>query len=177
MQQAVDRGRIILGAMGQLLEKRGFPNWTREGELTQLPGDSVAFEIVIPTTLALWPIGMVARAAFDEYSEHGSAWLGTSVWEPRDPKRPLLGCGLMQETAKSWWTVDWMQQNGEFGMITARLSWHRNPQKLAERLDRFVQAMEQDPEGQRGASFLRNHIDGLYALAKKQRLDVASLAS
>lgn len=177
MQQAADRGRIILNAMGKLLEKRGFPNWIQQGDIVQLPGPGVALEVMIPTALSLWPVGMVARAAFDEYAAQGSVWLGTSVWEPADPKRPLLGCGLMQESHSAWWTIDWMQQNGELGMLTARLSWHRDPQKLAERLDRFVTVMEHEPAGQRAASFLRNHVNELYAIAQKRRLCVSNLAT
>ena len=175
-QGALDRGRIILEAMGRLLEKRGFPNWAIEGDIQRVEVQA-AYEVLIPSAHSLWPIGMCARAAFDEYSVHGSAWLGTSVWEQADPARPLLGTGLMQESANAWWTVDWMQQNGDPGLIIARLTWHDNPQRLAERLDVFVSAMEQDARGQRGASFLRGHIKHLYRLAQRERFNQQPLVS
>lgn len=174
---AAHRGQIILDAMGNLLQKRGFPNWCDEGQVERLPAPHVGYEVLIPTAGALWPIGMCARAAFDEYAEFGSTWLGTSVWEPVDSRRPLLGTGLMQESAKTWWTVDWMQQNQEPGLIIARLCWHDDAQRLADRLDVFVSAMEADSAGERPASFLRNHIDALHETAKRQRMDLAHLAS
>lgn len=176
-QGASERGRIILEAMGLLLEKRGFPNWSNEGEIKQLESHPAAFEVLIPSALSLWPIGMCARAAFDEYSVHGASWLGTSVWEPTDPQRPLLGVGLMQESAQTWWTVDWMQQNNDPGLIIARLTWHTDPQLLAERLDAFVSAMELNSQGERAASFLRGHINHLYQTAQKQRLLADQLVS
>lgn len=176
-EAAAQRGQIILDAMGNLLQKRGFPNWRDEGQIERLPESHVGYEVLIPAAGALWPIGMCARAAFDEYAEYGSTWLGTSVWEPLDTKRPLLGTGLMQESAKTWWTVDWMQQNEDPGLIIARLCWHNDPQRLADRLEGFVSAMEQEPMGERPASFLRNHVDSLKELARRQRLDVSNLAS
>lgn len=166
----IQRGKILIHAIGRVLGQRNYPNWTECAEITVIPSESAVIEVSVDATNVLWPLAMCARTAFDTMGFQGSEWLGTSVWEPASETRPLLGVALMQESEMSWWTLDWIQQQVAPGLLTARLSWHNDPVALCQRLERFVDVMAADSRGARAASFIMPHIRVLRAKGVREKV-------
>ena len=177
-QKVLHRGQILVDSIGQMLVREGHSHWLLEGSMRIDRGAATTIEVLLPMTEKNVPVGRAARSAFDTFATRtDSRWLGTSVWEPKQYGKPLLGTALMQESAETWWSLHWIQQRQAPGLLIAKLRWFDDPERVYKHLDRFLNTLRGMKNGSEPASFLLAHMAEIKKNAELKRFAQSSKPS
>lgn len=177
-EKVLHRGQILVDSIGHMLTREGFEHWLIDGSMRVKHGDVTTIEVMLPMTDKNVPIGRATRAAFDTFANHSeSRWLGTSVWEPRQYGKPLLGTALMQESDTTWWSLHWVQQRQAPGLVMAKLRWFDDPEQIYTHLERFLHTLRNMKNGSEPASFLLHHMAELKQTARMKRFSQSNKPS